>query len=40
MNSEKIEKSINEAFSNKDNIDQSDKRIKKLINETIDLLDQ
>ena len=40
MNSEKIEKSINEAFSNKNNISQSDEELKKLINETIDLLDQ
>ena len=33
MNLEKlIEKSINEAFSNKDKIDQSDESVKKLIN--------
>ena len=40
MNLEIIEKSINEAFSNKDKISQSDEKVKKLINETIDLLDQ
>ncbi len=40
MNLETIEKSINDAFSNKDKIDQSDEKIKKLVNETIELLDQ
>ena len=39
MNLEKIEKSINEAFSNKDKISKSDKKLNKLIKETIDLLD-
>ena len=39
MNLEKIEKSINEAFSNKNKINQSDKSLNKLIKETIDLLD-
>ena len=39
MNLEKIEKSINEAFSNKDKINGSDKKLNKLIKETIDLLD-
>ena len=39
MNLEKIETSINEAFSNKEKIGQSDEGVKKLINETIDLLD-
>ena len=32
MNLEKIEKSINEAFSNKEKIGQSDEGVKKLIN--------
>tara|TARA_B100000586_G_scaffold47276_1_gene31052 strand:- start:646 stop:1470 length:825 start_codon:yes stop_codon:yes gene_type:complete len=40
MNLEKIEKSINEAFSNKSKINQSDKSLNKLIKETIDLLDE
>ena len=39
MNLEKIEKPINEAFSNKDKISKSDKKLNKLIKETIDLLD-
>ena len=39
MNLEKIEKLINEAFSNKDKISKSDKKLNKLIKETIDLLD-
>ena len=39
MNLKDIEKNVNEAFSNKDKID-SNEKIKKLINETIDLLDQ
>ena len=39
MNLEKIEKSINEAFSNKDKIGKSDKKLNKLIKETINLLD-
>ena len=39
MSLEKIEKSINEAFSNKNKINQSDKSLNKLIKETIDLLD-
>ena len=39
MNLERIEKSINEAFSNKDKISKSDKKLNKLIKETIDLLD-
>ena len=39
MNLEKIEKSINEAFENKDKIDSSDKSLCELVNETIDLLD-
>ena len=40
MSLENIEKNINEAFSNKDKIDASNEKIKKLINQTIDLLDQ
>ena len=39
MNLEKIEKSINEAFDNKDKIDNSDVALNELIRETIDLLD-
>ena len=39
MNLEKIEKSINEAFSKKNKINRSDKVLNKLIKETIDLLD-
>ena len=39
MNLEKIEKSINEAFKNKDKIDSSDKTLSKLVGETIELLD-
>ena len=39
MNLEKIEKSINEAFKNKDNINSSDKALNELVRETIDLLD-
>ena len=39
MNLEKIEKSINEAFKNKDKIDSSDKALNELVRETIDLLD-
>ena len=39
MNLEKIEKTINEAFENKDKIDSSDKKLNNLIKETIDLLD-
>ncbi len=40
MNLEKIEKSINEAFSNKDKINTSDKTLNNLIKNTIDLLDE
>ena len=40
MNLEKIEKSINEAFSNKDKINTSDKTLNDLIKNTIDLLDE
>ncbi len=40
MNLEKIEKSINEAFSNKDKINTSDKTLSDLIKNTIDLLDE
>ena len=40
MNLEITEKSINEAFSNIDKINQSDKKIKNLVDETIELLDQ
>ena len=40
MNLEKIEKSINEAFSNKDKINTSDKILNDLIKNTIDLLDE
>ena len=39
MNLEKIEKTINEAFENKDKIDSSDKTLNDLVRETIDLLD-
>ena len=39
MNLEKIEKSINEAFKNKDKIDSSDKTLGELVGETIELLD-
>ena len=39
MNLNNIEKSINEAFANKDNIDSSDKNLNDLVRETIDLLD-
>ena len=39
MNLEKIEKSINEAFSKKEKIDSSDKSLTSLVRETIDLLD-
>ena len=39
MNLEKIEKSINEAFSNKDKINSSDKTLNDLVQETINLLD-
>ena len=39
MNLEKIEKSINEAFKNKDKIDSSDKTLSELVSETIELLD-
>ena len=40
MNLEKIEKAINEAFSNKDKINKSDKKLNKLIEETVGLLDK
>ena len=40
MNLEKIEKAINEAFSNKDKINKSDKKLNKLIEETVGLLDE
>ena len=39
MNLEKIEKSINEAFENKNKIDSSNKVLNELVRETIDLLD-
>ena len=39
MNLEKIEKTINEAFENKNKIDSSDKTLNDLVRETIDLLD-
>ena len=39
MNLEKIEKTINEAFENKEKIDSSDKALNDLVRETIDLLD-
>ena len=39
MNLEKIEKSINAAFENKDKIDSSDKVLNELVRETVELLD-
>ena len=39
MNLEKIEKTINEVFENKNKIDSSDKILNNLVSETIDLLD-
>ena len=39
MNLEKIEKTIVEAFENKDKIDGSDKSLNDLVRDTIDLLD-
>ena len=39
MNLEKIEKTINETFENKEKIDSSDKALNDLVRETIDLLD-
>ena len=39
MNLEKIEKTIIEAFENKEKIDSSDKALNDLVRETIDLLD-
>ena len=39
MNLEKIEKTINKAFENKEKIDSSDKALNDLVRETIDLLD-
>ena len=39
MNLEKIEKTINEVFENKNKIDSSDKTLNDLVSETIDLLD-
>ena len=39
MNLEKIEKTINEAFENKNKIDSSDKTLNDLVSETINLLD-
>ena len=39
MNLEKIEKTINEAFRNKEKIDRADKTLNDLVHETIDLLD-
>ena len=39
MNLEKIEKTINEAFENKEKIDTSDKDLNDIVRETIDLLD-
>ena len=39
MNLEKIEKTINEAFENKEKIDSSDKDLNDIVRETIDLLD-
>ena len=39
MNLDNIEKKINEAFSNKDKINTSDKRLVDLIKQTIELLD-
>ena len=40
MNLEKIEKTINEAFENKEKINTSDKALNDLVRETIDLLDK
>ncbi len=40
MNIDNIEKLVNEAFSKKEKVDPSNKEVKKLIDETIDLLDQ
>ena len=39
MNLEKIEKTINEAFENKEKINTSDKDLNDIVHETIDLLD-
>ena len=39
MNLEKIEKTINEAFENKEKIDTSDKDLNDIVRETVDLLD-
>ena len=39
MNLEKIEKTINEAFKNKEKIDSSDKALNDVVRETINLLD-
>ena len=39
MNLEKIEKTINEAFENKEKIDTSDKGLNDIVRETVDLLD-
>ena len=39
MNLEKIEKTINEAFENKEKIDTSDKDLNDIVHETVDLLD-
>ena len=39
MNLEKIEKTINEAFENKEKIDNSNKDLNDIVRETIDLLD-
>ena len=39
MNLEKIEKTINEAFENKEKINTSDKDLNDIVRETIDLLD-
>ena len=39
MNLEKIKKTIDEAFKNKEKIDSSDKALNDLVRETIDLLD-
>ena len=40
MDLEKIEKSINEAFANKDKVNTSDKSLNDLIGNTMELLDQ
>tara|TARA_E500000331_G_scaffold323697_1_gene339469 strand:- start:513 stop:1337 length:825 start_codon:yes stop_codon:yes gene_type:complete len=40
MNLKEIEKKINDAFLNKENIDSSDKALNTLVGETIDLLDK